>query len=217
MRRFSNHTRWTNIEVDFLIEHFHSAPWAKLFEHLPGRTRSMIQCKANLLGIRRLVPPKMSPEERLFRKRESMARRRRDNPEAAREYHRKFHRDNRERQISKMRNYYARRFFWGRATKLRGKDRATYRDLASIWKRQRGACALTGRRLDRMAEVDHILPKARGGGDEAVNLRWACRQVNLAKRDLTDIEFNELCGDVMRYIGERIALVDSVCNPGEGR
>ncbi len=138
-----------------------------------------------------------SREEHLRAKREGMARLRARDPVAARRKRNDFHARNREQQTEKMRKYYARRFFWGRAMKLRGEGRATYRDLAAIWKRQRGLCALTGQRLDRTAEVDHILPKVRGGGDKAENLRWVCRPVNLAKRDLTDVEFHALCANVI--------------------
>jgi 5-methylcytosine-specific restriction endonuclease McrA len=100
-----------------------------------------------------------------------------------------------------MRAYYARRFFWGRAMKLRGENRATFRDLARIWKNQRGRCALTGRRLDRTAQLDHVLAKARGGTDEASNLRWLCKAANLARREFSDDEFFTLCFDVVRMRG----------------
>lgn len=137
-----------------------------------------------------------------------MARLRARDPATARAKRNAFHARNRDQQTEKMRTYYARRFFWGRAMKLRGADRATFRDLATIWKQQRGLCALTGERLDRSAEVDHIVPKSRGGSDRRENLRWIGRRVNFAKRDLTDDEFLALCGSVMRWIGQRIQMVD---------
>lgn len=149
-------------------------------------------------------------EQYLAAKREAMGRYRKHNPDKAREYARQWHARNRERQTAKMRDYYARRFFWGRAMKLRGPDRATFKELAAIWKRQRGRCALTGRRLDRTADLDHILPKTRGGTDRADNLRWLAREVNMVKRNLTDAEFILLCADVMQVIGERIAMVDAL-------
>lgn len=159
------------------------------------------------MGLR-LMPRTIEDVRRA--KREHMARKRASDPEASRQYQRDWHAANRERNTQKMRDYYARRFFWGRAMKLRGADRADYRQLASLWRRQRGLCALTGRRLDRSAEVDHILPKVRGGGDAIGNLRWVTRQVNLAKRDLTDDEFVEMCCNVMRWIGRRIEMADSI-------
>lgn len=143
------------------------------------------------------------------RKRVSMAKAREADPEKARAYRNAYHAANRDAQTEKMRLYYAKRFFWGRAMKLRSKARATPAELALIWKRQRGRCALTGTRLDRSAELDHITPRARGGDDSAPNLRWVTAEVNRAKRDMTDAEFFTLCESVMRWIGERIELVDA--------
>lgn len=146
-----------------------------------------------------------SIEETRKAKRESMARRRSSDLDAARAYNRKYHAENREKQKAKMREYYGRRFFWGRAMKLRGEGRAKASDLARIWKRQRGLCAMTGRRLGRQnAHLDHILAKSRGGTDEAGNLRWLCTEANLARRELSDAEFIALCSSVMCWIGRRI-------------
>ncbi len=138
-----------------------------------------------------------------------MARRRALDPDKARAKQRAWHGKNRERNKEKLRKYYARRFFWGRAMKLRGADRATPQDLARLWKNQRGLCALTGRKLDRTAQLDHILSKARGGRDNTGNLRWLCKEANLARREMNDAEFAALCADVMRWIGERISTFRS--------
>lgn len=143
-------------------------------------------------------------------KRLHMERRRLADPEKVRAYQREIHARNRERNIAKMRLYYAKRFFWSRAMKLRSPERATYKQLAALWKKQRGRCALTGRRLDRTADLDHIIPKTRGGGDNVGNLRWLCREVNMVKRNLTDDEFLTLCGEVMRWIGQRIEMVEAL-------
>lgn len=150
-----------------------------------------------------------SPDVVRERKRAHMARRRAADPESVRRYAREDHARNRTARTAKMRAYYARRYFWGRAMKLRGADRASTRDLASLWKRQRGICALTGRRLDRTAQLDHIVSRAKGGADSIDNLRWVCAAVNYAKRDLGDAEFGALCADVMRWIGARIQESES--------
>lgn len=150
-----------------------------------------------------------SIEETRKAKREYMARKRAENPEASREYQRNWHRENRAASTAKMRDYYAKRFFWGRAMKLRKRPRASALDLATLWKHQRGKCALTGRRLNREnAHLDHIIPKTRGGTDAKSNLRWVCDEVNMAKRNLTDEEWLLLCRDVMRWIGARIDLFE---------
>lgn len=157
-----------------------------------------------------------SYEETLKAKREFQARWRAADPERARAYGREIHHRNRDRNLAKMRGYYARRFFWGRAMKLRGEGRATTADLSSIWKAQRGLCALTGRRLNREnAHLDHIVAKARGGSDGIGNLRWVCNEANLAKREMSDEEFAALCSDVMRWIGERIAKVEALAEQKE--
>lgn len=143
-------------------------------------------------------------------KRLHMARKRAANPDFIREQQRAWCEANRGAVRQKNRDYYNRRFFWARRTKLRGPERASHIELARLWKAQRGLCALTGRRLDRAAELDHILPRVRGGRDDIANLRWVCREVNLAKRDLTDAEFFALCGDVMRWIGYRIDRVEAI-------
>jgi 5-methylcytosine-specific restriction endonuclease McrA len=152
-----------------------------------------------------------SIEETRKAKRDFMARKRAADPEGSRRYHRERHHKNRDRNCAKMRDYYAKRFFWGRAMKLRGDGRATTADLARLWKAQRGLCAMTGRRLSRdSAHLDHITAKARGGTDAIGNLRWVCIEANLAKRELSDEEFAALCADVMRWIGERIQLLASL-------
>lgn len=143
-------------------------------------------------------------------KRLHMARRRATNPELVRAQQKAWCDANRELVRQKNRDYYNRRFFWARMTKLRGKGRASHIELAKLWKAQRGLCALTGAKLDRSAELDHIVPKTRGGQDNIENLRWVTHEVNFAKRDLTDHEFIALCGNVMRWIGRRIEMVEEI-------
>lgn len=138
-----------------------------------------------------------SREAHLKAKREQMARKRSKDPDAYRKSRRDAYAKN-----PKKRDYWNaynhRRFFWSRANKLRGAGRARARDLSLLWYRQRGRCALTGRKLTREnAHLDHVLPKARGGTDLPGNLRWVCIEANLAKRDLTDAEFVALCRDVI--------------------
>lgn len=143
-----------------------------------------------------------TPDETRKAKREQMARKRAVNPEVFRKYQRDFHHKNASRQRKKMRDYYARRFFWAKMTKLRKKGRATHVQLARLWKSQRGLCALTGRRLTREnAEIDHKRPQVRGGGDGIENLQWVCKVANRAKRDLTDEEFLALCREVVSRCG----------------
>jgi len=210
IRKYSPHVRWSGDEIEIIRRLYPSAPHSEIIAALPHRSLRNIGCKANDLGITRISPPKMTLDEVRASKRAYMARRRAADPCAARAYQRKFHHKNRERQTKKMRDYALRRFFWNKANKLRGEHAANCQDLARLWKAQRGRCALTGRRLDRSAEPDHRTPKARGGNDSVENLQWVCREANRAKRDMTDDDFVALCGDVMRWIGMRMAMVDAV-------
>ena len=150
------------------------------------------------------------PETYRRRKRESMAKQRAADPQRLRARERAWWAANKDKNTETMRAYIRRRFFWSKAMKLRGKDRASTREIASLWKRQHGRCALTGRRLDRSAQLDHVLPKARGGTDDLANLQWLCEEANIAKRHMTDAEFVTLCSDVMAWIGRRIQMVEDL-------
>jgi hypothetical protein len=97
--------------------------------------------------------------------------------------------------------YNIRRYFFTKARTIRqranGEPCATYKQLAQLWKFQRGVCALTGVRLNReIASIDHVIPLVRGGTSTIENLRWVTYSVNLAKRDLSDAEFIALCQSV---------------------
>lgn len=74
-------------------------------------------------------------------------------------------------------------------------------ELWSMWKRQRGRCAITGRSLrpliGREVQIDHIVPRVLGGPTAVSNLRWVCRSANTAKGKLTDGEFLNLCSEVL--------------------
>lgn len=114
-----------------------------------------------------------------------------------REWHERFP----EKAAQTNRDYAYRRFFYFRAgnLKLRHKDAvASLVEIARMWKAQRGRCAITGRRLTRSnAQLDHILAIVNGGSGEIENLRWVHRDVNYAKRDLSDQAFLQLCREVV--------------------
>jgi 5-methylcytosine-specific restriction endonuclease McrA len=74
----------------------------------------------------------------------------------------------------------------------------TAKILASLWREQKGICALTGLKLTREnAEVDHIHPRAKGGEVTKDNLRWVLKEANRAKQTLSDEEFLYLCAAVV--------------------
>jgi len=114
-----------------------------------------------------------------------------------REWHKRFP----ERSTQSHKDYAYRRFFYIRANnlKLRHKDAvATTIEIARLWRFQRGRCAVSLRRLTRSnAHLDHILAIVNGGSGKIENLRWVHRDVNYAKRDLSDQAFLQLCEEVV--------------------
>lgn len=51
----------------------------------------------------------------------------------------------------------------------------------ALFRRQRGCCACCGRSLYPAYHVDHVVPIARGGGNDASNLQLLCPRDNLRK------------------------------------
>lgn len=172
-----------------------------LVGRLPGRNIKMIQCKANALGLKKHIPTKRTPEQVREAKRSHMAQRRLSDPDAAKAYQKAHRLKNKEQINAVRRQAHKGRLFWVRSLKIKG---VRAKDLAKIWKAQRGLCALTGRKMDRSAQIDHKIPLAKGGGDSLGNLQWTTAEANRAKRDLLDTEFVELCADVVSWIGKRM-------------
>lgn len=66
------------------------------------------------------------------------------------------------------------------------------------FEKQEGRCALTGRPITvETFEIDHILPRSRGGSDDRSNLRLLCAEANQAKGAMTDGEFRALCEELI--------------------
>lgn len=73
-------------------------------------------------------------------------------------------------------------------------------ELKSLYDKQNGKCALTGKELDFWTmELDHIIPKSRGGLNVLSNVQWTGSIVNQAKRNLLEGEFIELCKEVVLH------------------
>lgn len=66
-------------------------------------------------------------------------------------------------------------------------------------------CYLSGRPIDlsdaRSYELDHIIPRSKGGDNSLGNLGVAVREANRAKGQMTNEEFIALCIDVVQHNG----------------
>lgn len=68
-----------------------------------------------------------------------------------------------------------------------------------IFEKHKGKCAYCGLCLDPFDnfEMDHVIPKSKGGGNEVDNLTPACRRCNRWKGDGEPIEFRDAIFDRM--------------------
>jgi 5-methylcytosine-specific restriction endonuclease McrA len=68
-------------------------------------------------------------------------------------------------------------------------------------------CALTGRKINlldsRSYQLDHIVPRSKGGDNSLDNCQLTCREANQAKHELTTEEFIALCREVVEYFDNR--------------
>ncbi len=64
-------------------------------------------------------------------------------------------------------------------------------------------CSLTGRSIDLMKpasyQLDHIIPRSKGGLSNIDNCQLLCKAANQAKHDLSLEEFIQLCKEVVDY------------------
>ncbi len=71
-------------------------------------------------------------------------------------------------------------------------------------------CALTGKPIDlmnsRSYQLDHIVPRSKGGSNSLDNCQLLSREANQAKHDLSLNEFIQLCRDVVNYIDNKNKL-----------
>ena len=105
-----------------------------------------------------------------------------------------------------VRNYYDLKasdpFTW----KIRILKNCRSRDITREWieatlTRQDYRCAVSGRSISKLDfEVDHIIPRAKGGSNELGNLQLVSRAANSAKSDLSNDELVRLCVDIVRTL-----------------
>lgn len=78
-----------------------------------------------------------------------------------------------------------------------------WKELEILWEEQDGRCAYTNTRLipGINAQVDHSVPRARGGTETIDNLQWVCGAVNYMKSDLRHDEFLGIISIISGNIG----------------
>jgi len=116
---------------------------------------------------------------------EAMRRWRARNPDKSREATRRWYAENREKARENLLKYrVTNRAVIAASHHLGGKITPESRAFAE---RQILGCAYCG--SNSRLQVDHKVPKSRGGRDHISNLQWLCRQCNHAKFDMTEDEF----------------------------
>jgi 5-methylcytosine-specific restriction endonuclease McrA len=80
-----------------------------------------------------------------------------------------------------------------------------WKQLKDKFEEQKGKCALSGfpMTLGVNAELDHIMPMAKGGKRNLENTQWVLRVVNRMKRDLPESEFFTLVEALYNHMKQR--------------
>ena len=122
---------------------------------------------------------------------------------------------NPEKNATLKKEWNKRRFFYSKAMMLKAHNRGGLcfettkqlaRGLMLQWIKQRGRCPLTGVKLDRTANADHILPVCKGGTDNSNNFQWLTPVANQFKGSLTLEELAHMCRLVLGNIEKRNLL-----------
>lgn len=57
---------------------------------------------------------------------------------------------------------------------------------------------------DENLEIDHVIPRSRGGTNKVDNLQWLCRPCNAAKGAMTPDEFFAHLQKILNYIKDKV-------------
>jgi 5-methylcytosine-specific restriction endonuclease McrA len=112
----------------------------------------------------------------------------------------------REKNKERMREYAKR---WheknpDRAKSYRSKNKSgcTPTMLLGLMAAQGGKCALCGDGLEKSRHLDHLIPKSKGGASNLSNYQYLCPTCNAAKGALTNDEFVEHIGKILKFLGQ---------------
>lgn len=83
------------------------------------------------------------------------------------------------------------------------KDVSRWQELKEVYNQQQGICPYTGERLviGVNAELDHLVPREKGGSNEKSNLQWVLKQINVMKWHYYENEFLQIVKKVCEYRG----------------
>lgn len=78
-----------------------------------------------------------------------------------------------------------------RARRAKAEGRHSLQDILRIERAQKGRCAYCRRKLGKRVQkqIDHIMPLAKGGSNNARNIQLACDDCNFEKRAQHPIDF----------------------------
>lgn len=72
-------------------------------------------------------------------------------------------------------------------------------------------CYLTGRSINILDsnsyQLDHIIPRSKGGENTIENLGIACKDANQSKRDLLLKDYLDLCKEVLEFNGYKVEKI----------
>lgn len=77
------------------------------------------------------------------------------------------------------------------------KDNSDAVGLMDLLRKQEFRCALSGKELTpKNAELDHIVPRSKGGSDDLDNLQWLDKRINRMKGQMSQEQFLDCCRKV---------------------
>ncbi|WP_186215928.1 HNH endonuclease [Burkholderia gladioli] len=135
------------------------------------------------------------------RNRKRAAKWREENPERHKENCRRNYSENKEHRANYRRAYdkakkdiVAQKGRSRRARKLKCVGSHTPEDILKLLMLQKGLCIYCKSDISKKYEIDHIMPLAKGGGDDKYNLQLLCKPCNSRKSDKLPEKYSQELG-----------------------